>query len=328
MADAQRGESSKRDDINQDLSQNITSEDRKSGNMSTSPSMNQQNALYSRSQEPWNVLMYWMSAQYYQQYYYSSYMYYWQMMASHFMYQGAFQSQSNFPQSGLHQQGSQSDLRRQQPQNNAGLVPGRATPWVLQGQQAVRTVCEVQIAPISKRIYAEILDFIFLYFTKVLVFSIIYDDLERYSQLQYTLITDENATLKDIEELLMQALVYRLIVFAYEVFFLMGGLHGSVGGATPGKYLMGLSIVATDHISLVVHAPAGDRVRIEPGGNLGFWRSFVRALVKNFSMTFLFPVFLTILFFQHNRTIYDVISNSTVVVSAPAQTRQQNLRRR
>ena len=139
MADAQRGESSKRDDINQDLSQNITSEDRNSGNMSTSPSMNQQNALYSRSQEPWNVLMYWMSAQYYQQYYYSSYMYYWQMMASHFMYQGAFQSQSNFPQSGLHQQRSQSDLRRQQPQNNAGLVPGRATPWVLQGQQAVRT---------------------------------------------------------------------------------------------------------------------------------------------------------------------------------------------
>lgn len=52
----------------------------------------------------------------------------------------------------------------------------------------------------------------------------------------------------------------------------MGGLHGSVGGATPGKYLMGLSIVATDHISLVAHAPAGDRVRIEPGGNLGFWR--------------------------------------------------------
>ena len=43
------------------------------------------------------------------------------------------------------------------------------------------------------------------------------DDLERYSQLQYTLITDENTRLEDIEELLMQALVYRLIVFAYEV---------------------------------------------------------------------------------------------------------------
>ncbi|KAJ7358709.1 RDD [Desmophyllum pertusum] len=142
------------------------------------------------------------------------------------MYQGAFQAQSNYPQSGLHQQGSQASFRgQQQPQNNpqnilnqpngGGLLTGagQAAPWVLQGQQAVRTVCEVQIAPISKRIYSEILDFIFLYFTKVLVFSIFYDDLERYSQLQYTLITDDNASLKDIEELLMQALVYRLIVF-------------------------------------------------------------------------------------------------------------------
>lgn len=141
MADARRAESSKREDINQGLSQSIASEDKKSENMSTSPSMNQQNALYSRSQEPWNVLMYWMSAQYYQQYYYQffSYMYYWQTMAPNSMYQGAFQSQSNFPQSGLHQQESQSSLRGQQPQNNAGLAPGRAAPWVFQGQRAVRT---------------------------------------------------------------------------------------------------------------------------------------------------------------------------------------------
>ena len=135
MADAQRCESSERERNNQGLSQNITSEDKKSGTASTSPSINQQNALYSGSQEPWNVLMYWMSAQYYQQYCYqfSSYMYYWQTMTSNSMYQGAFQSQSNVPQSGLHQQG-------QQPQNNAGLlVPGRAAPWVFQGQRAVRT---------------------------------------------------------------------------------------------------------------------------------------------------------------------------------------------
>ena len=43
------------------------------------------------------------------------------------------------------------------------------------------------------------------------------DDLERYSQLQYMLLTDDTASLKVIEELLIQALVYRLMVFAYEV---------------------------------------------------------------------------------------------------------------
>lgn len=275
------------------------------------------------SQEPWNMLFYWMSAQYYQQYYYQlcSYMYYWQTLASHPMYQGAFQTQSVDPQTSLNQQGAQAVFGGQQPQN---IQQNRTAPWLnFQARQpAVRTACEVKLAPVSKRIYAEILDFIFLYFTKVLVFSIFYDDLERYTQLQYTLITDDNTSLKDIEELLIQALVYRFIVFAFEVFFLMGGLHGSVGGATPGKHLMGLSVVATETITTVAPGFDGDRVRIEPGGNLGFRRSFLRALVKNFSMTFLFPVFLTILFFQHNRTIYDVIANSTVVVTGSPQPRQ------
>ena len=57
-----------------------------------------------------------------------------------------------------------------------------------------------------------------------------------------------------------------------KVFFLMGGLHGSIGGATPGKYFMGLSAVATDHITTVATDVDGERVRIVPGGNLGFWR--------------------------------------------------------
>lgn len=275
-------------------------------------------------QEPWNMLLYWMSAQYYQQYYYElcSYMYYWQTLASHPVYQRAFQAQSVYPQTNLNPQGSQAIFGGQQPQN---FQQNRAAPWLnFQARHPVsRTACEVKIAPISKRVYAEILDFIFLYFTKVLVFSIFYDDLERYTQLQYTLITDDNASLKDIEELLIQALVYRLIVFAYEVFFLMGGLHGSVGGATPGKYLLGLSIVATETITTVAPGQDDVRVRIEPGGNLGFRRSFLRALLKNFSMTFLFPVFLTVLFFQHNRTIYDVIANSTVVVTNSPQPRQR-----
>lgn len=261
-------------------------------------------------------------------------MYYWQTVATQQFYQGTFQSPSGYSHSGSLSPGSQvaysgqqnttNDNRRlPQPNNGVGLVPGLAVPWAFPGQQPVTTVCEVVIAPISKRVYAELLDFVFLYLTKVLVFSIFYDDLDRYDELQYMLLTDDTASLKVIEELLIQALVYRLMVFAYEVLFLMGGLHGSIGGATPGKYLMGLSAVATDHITTVATDPDGERVRIIPGGNLGFWRSFLRALVKNFSMTFLFPVFLTILYFEHNRTIYDVIANSTVVVTVAARPRQQ-----
>ena len=45
------------------------------------------------------------------------------------------------------------------------------------------------------------------------------DDLEKYNQLQYTLISDdeEQLSIKDIQVLLVQALVYRLMVFAFEV---------------------------------------------------------------------------------------------------------------
>ena len=57
-----------------------------------------------------------------------------------------------------------------------------------------------------------------------------------------------------------------------QVFFLMGGLSGSVGGATPGKYLMGLSAIASDSVTTIVTDVEGEKVRIMPGGNLGFWR--------------------------------------------------------
>lgn len=52
----------------------------------------------------------------------------------------------------------------------------------------------------------------------------------------------------------------------------MGGLGGSVGGATPGKYLMGLSAIASDSVTTILTDAEGKKVRIMPGGNLGFWR--------------------------------------------------------
>ena len=38
------------------------------------------------------------------------------------------------------------------------------------------------------------------------------------SQFQYILVIDENTSIKDIEDVLIQALVYRFIVFLYEVY--------------------------------------------------------------------------------------------------------------
>ncbi|KAK3738853.1 hypothetical protein QZH41_015057 [Actinostola sp. cb2023] len=184
--------------------------------------------------------------------------------------------------------------------------------------------CDAKISSIQKRVLAELIDFFFLYFTKFVMFTIFYNSMDRYTQLQYSLIIDENTNLKDLEEILIQALVYRFMVFAYEMFFLVGGFYGDLGGATPGKHLVGLSVLAADSVEVIDNnILEGEKVRILPGENPGWWRAGVRALVKNFSMTFLFPVFLTVFFFNNNRTIYDIISGTVVVDKKSQQLTQQ-----
>lgn len=57
-------------------------------------------------------------------------------------------------------------------------------------------------------------------------------------------------------------------------------------------------------------------VQVEPHSEQLFFslvRSTIRALSKNFSIAFLFPAFVTLLFFQHNRTVYDIVAGTIVV---------------
>lgn len=158
MADGQGdGVTTKRESSSEEEPHRNSSETGSHGNSSTGASLNQQSTSYSRSQEPWNVLWYWMSVHYYQQYYYQlcSYMYYWQTVASQSMYQGTFQSQSSYSQSTLQNQGSQPGLNAGQarqntanaenrhvprpPMNGGAFLPGTAVPWTYPGQQAVTT---------------------------------------------------------------------------------------------------------------------------------------------------------------------------------------------
>lgn len=158
MADGQGdGVTTTRESSSEEEPHRNSSETGSHGNSSTGASLNQQSTSYSRSQEPWNVLWYWMSVHYYQQYYYQlcSYMYYWQTVASQSMYQGTFQSQSSYSQSTLQNQGSQPGLNagqarqntanaenrhvRRPPMNGGAFLPGTAVPWTYPGQQAVTT---------------------------------------------------------------------------------------------------------------------------------------------------------------------------------------------
>uniref|UniRef100_A0A4W3HI26 Family with sequence similarity 8 member A1b n=2 Tax=Callorhinchus milii TaxID=7868 RepID=A0A4W3HI26_CALMI len=115
---------------------------------------------------------------------------------------------------------------------------------------------------------------------------------------------DEDTSLEDLQRMMAVALMYRLLVCGYEIICLWG-----VGGATPGKFLLGLRVVSCDNSVLV----APNRVVVIPAQNINLSSSAIRALIKNFSIAFFFPAFVTLLFFQHNRTAYDIVAGTIVV---------------
>lgn len=115
---------------------------------------------------------------------------------------------------------------------------------------------------------------------------------------------DENTSMEDLQKMMAVALVYRILVCFYEIICIWGA-----GGATPGKFLLGLRVVTCDTSVLV----RPNRVLVVPASNVTLSASTVRALNKNFSIAFLFPVFITLLFFQHNRTVYDIVAGTIVV---------------
>ncbi|XP_068431938.1 protein FAM8A1 [Clinocottus analis] len=115
---------------------------------------------------------------------------------------------------------------------------------------------------------------------------------------------DENTSMEDLQKMMAVALVYRVLVCIYETICIWGA-----GGATPGKFLLGLRVVTCDTSTLV----RPNRVLVVPASKVSLSASTVRALNKNFSIAFLFPVFITLLFFQHNRTVYDIVAGTIVV---------------
>lgn len=49
------------------------------------------------------------------------------------------------------------------------------------------------------------------------------------------------------------------------------------------------------------------------------FRSCVRSLLKNTSISFLFPTILSFLIFSHNRLVYDLVVSSIVIENEEAQ---------
>lgn len=197
--------------------------------------------------------------------------------------------------------------------------PGAAAPTQPQRPQengnAQRPGREYNIPSPLQRLLAEMVDFLILFFIKAtIIISIMHlsgiKDVSKFAMHFIVEEIDEDTSMEELQKMMLVALVYRILVCFYEIVCIWGA-----GGATPGKFLVGLRVVTCDSSVLV----QPNRVFVVPATNVSLSASTVRALNKNFSIAFFFPAFITLLFFQHNRTVYDMVAGTIVVKRSRAR---------
>ncbi|RZF36913.1 hypothetical protein LSTR_LSTR004601 [Laodelphax striatellus] len=183
---------------------------------------------------------------------------------------------------------------------------------------------ECKVPPLWKRLTAEFLDFIILFLIKLLVMFIAIDfvdmidvynvdfDLERifdYDILQKEIKLDYKVAM----QMVIWEMVHRVLVCAFETLWLAKSVGGRIGGATPGKTVMGLCVVRCDTITTL--RAEDDVLLVKPGTDPGLRCAFFRSFVKNLVLAFFLPAN----FFSrvgYNRTIYDTICKTIVVEEA------------
>ncbi|XP_023819914.1 protein FAM8A1 isoform X2 [Oryzias latipes] len=190
-------------------------------------------------------------------------------------------------------------------------VAGAAVPAQppQENRHAQRAGREYLIPSPLQRLMAEMVDFFILFFIKAtIIISIMHlsgiKDVSKFAMHFIVEEIDEDTSMEELQKMMLVALVYRILVCFYEIVCIWGA-----GGATPGKFLIGLRVVTCD--SSIMVQP--NRVLVVPATNVSLSASTVRALNKNFSIAFFFPAFITLLFFQHNRTVYDMVAGTIVV---------------
>ncbi|KAF3691871.1 Protein FAM8A1 [Channa argus] len=200
----------------------------------------------------------------------------------------------------------------------AGGAPVPTHPQQQQPQEngnAQRPGREYSIPSPLQRLLAEMVDFFILFFIKAtIIISIMHlsgiKDVSKFAMHFIVEEIDEDTSMEELQKMMLVALVYRILVCFYEIVCIWGA-----GGATPGKFLVGLRVVTCDSSVLV----QPNRVLVVPATNVSLSASTVRALNKNFSIAFFFPAFITLLFFQHNRTVYDMVAGTIVVKRSRAR---------
>ncbi|XP_012254647.2 protein FAM8A1 isoform X2 [Athalia rosae] len=174
-----------------------------------------------------------------------------------------FTTTPNVPQANadVHHPEANEGLRQRRPQDPTGL----AQPPGAEG-------FEYRVPPLWKRFFAEFIDFMVLFFLKLSITFIAVDffdfiDIEHYDLelIQKNLRIDYKMALEMTSGILILELIHRVFVCIFEAIWLQHGINGRIGGATPGKIVMGLRVVQCRNITPIERPDGGDIVFISPG---------------------------------------------------------------
>ncbi|XP_056142631.1 protein FAM8A1-like isoform X2 [Lampris incognitus] len=110
---------------------------------------------------------------------------------------------------------------------------------------------EFSIPSPPQRLLAEMVDFFILLFIKAtIIISIMHlsgmKDISKFALHFIVEEIDEDTSMEELQKMMLVALVYRMLVCFYEIVCIWGA-----GGATPGKFLVGLRVVTCDSSVLV-----------------------------------------------------------------------------
>ncbi|KAH0553941.1 protein FAM8A1 isoform X1 [Cotesia glomerata] len=190
---------------------------------------------------------------------------------------------------------------------------------------------EYHIPPIWKRFVAELIDSLMLFVLKLVITFVALDIFATMNMEPYTLdtlqsslkIVDYKMAMDVASTILIWELMHRFIVCVFEAIFIQHGINGRIGGATPGKFLMGLRVVQCRTITPVERRDGTEVVLVSPGTDLGLPLALGRSIVKNLIMTLIFPICFSLFSFRFNRTGYDLACHS-IVVEDPDRTNNNN----
>ncbi|XP_054268513.1 protein FAM8A1-like [Macrosteles quadrilineatus] len=189
---------------------------------------------------------------------------------------------------------------------------------------------ECKIPALWKRLLAEFLDFLILFILKLAVTWIAIDFFEIIDLAKFDLDSlqvdmrrmDYRVALQVTHNIMILEVVHRVVVCIFETFWLVGGVAGRIGGATPGKSMMGLRVVRCENVT---NLPGNDEiVVVYPGTDLGLGWAFARSFIKNLVLALFIPFIVAFYYFPFNRAGYDMICNTIVIEEPIVQHRPNN----